>query len=105
MQKAVAVEELRRERGKMAALRAKVEKDLERQEKYDQEAEEEEQSAGKPEVTGAPAEGQPVAAQGEPIGPQEQPAGGSQSSPLRRKGKEASAKGAGKAVDAVTPGT
>ena len=67
MQKAVAVEELRRERDKMAALRAKLEKDLERQEKYDQEMEaEEERSAGEPEVTGAPAEGQPVGGQGEP---------------------------------------
>src|SRR5712692_9044786 len=64
----------------------------------------EEQSAGKPEVTGAPAEGQRVAAQGEPIGPQEQPVGGSQSSPLRKKGPKASAKGAGKTGVSVASG-
>src|SRR5713101_4739162 len=44
MQKAVAVEELRRERDKMAALLAKLKKDFERQEKFDQEVEEEERS-------------------------------------------------------------
>src|SRR6266487_3486017 len=84
MQKEVAVAELRRVRDKLAALQARLLKDMERQEKYDQEMEEFEQAeeeklareadtakegeklAGEPEAAGAAAEGQPVGAQGEP---------------------------------------
>src|SRR6266700_596529 len=84
MQKEVAVADLRRVRDKLAALQARLLKDMERQEKYDQEMEEFEQAeeeklareadtakegeklAGEPEAAGAAAEGQPVGAQGEP---------------------------------------
>src|SRR6266700_2088128 len=114
MQKEVAVADLRRVRDKLAALQARLLKDMERQEKYDQEMEEFEQAeeeklareadtakegeklAGESEAAGAAAEGQPVGAQGEQVG-------GAQSSPLRKKRSKAEAKGAGEKMVAVAP--
>src|SRR6266581_833589 len=83
MQKEVAVADLRRVRDKLAALQARLLKDMERQEKYDQEMEEFEQAeeeklareadtakegeklAGEPEAAGAAGKGQRVGAQGD----------------------------------------
>jgi hypothetical protein len=106
-QKQVAVEELRRERDKLAALHDKLVKDLERTEEREREealaeeaemAKEEEKLAGEAEATGAAAEGQPGGAQGEP-------AGGAQSSPRPKGGPKARAKGAGKTGTGAGPVT
>ena len=78
MQKEVAVADLRRERDKMVALRAKLLKDFERQEQFDQEVEEEELA---------------------------EEAERSRRSARRKAAAKAGAKEAGKTGVAVTPGT
>src|SRR5713101_6059463 len=134
MQKEVAVEDLRRERDKMVALRAKLLKDFERQEQFDQEVEEEElaeeaersrRSARRKAArkAGAKGAGKTVAAVAPGVETQggsdeankgklskikaddELPVGGSQSSPLREEGPKGGAEDAGKTGAAVTPGT
>ncbi len=132
MQKEVAVEDLRRERDKMVALRAKLLKDFERQEQFDQEVEEEElaeeaersrRSARRKAArkAGAKGAGKMVAAVAPGVETQdgsgqsnkgklskikaddELPVGGSQSSPLREEGPKGGAEDAGKTVAAVAP--
>src|SRR6266853_3095706 len=96
-------EALKRQTDKLAALHAKLVKDLERQEELDREMEEYEQA--EEERLAREAEAAAAVAAGQPAGAQEQPVGGSQSAVPREESEKAVAKDAGKTEAAVTPGT